>query len=235
MRNGGFAAAVALAAALATPALAEARPTLTFDKTCAGESDITMFSGTGYTPGGDVAMFAVGNGRLWDFTVKADASGAISGGVRVPSIEDFKGDEDRPMELSWTANDQTRLNQDGPSADAFGVSQFTIAPFFGVVPAWNASMAIGRPGRRSTLRASGFTGGRVLYAHYRRGGRTVKSVRVGALGACGTLTAQFREFAFRPVKAGTYRVVLTANSTYDADDGMVFYRRVVVRKNDAVR
>ena len=63
----------------------------------------------------------------------------------------------------------------------------------------------GRASRRRRIRATGFTTGRTLYAHIRRGGRTRRNVRVGRLrGACRSVSARRR--LLRGLRPGTYRV-----------------------------
>jgi hypothetical protein len=58
---------------------------------------------------------------------------------------------------------------------------------------------------------------RRFYAHYTRGGKLVKTIRVGALtGACGNITRHMREFPFRPVASGTWRVQFDTSLEYKA-------------------
>jgi hypothetical protein len=70
-----------------------------------------------------------------------------------------------------------------------------------------------------------------------RRGRLLRTVTVGRLtGACGSLTLRAREFPFRPVPAGTYRVQFDTSRAYRvAKQDFVVYRRLTVRAKDAVR
>jgi hypothetical protein len=72
----------------------------------------------------------------------------------------------------------------------------------------------GRPGRRMRIRARGFTTGRTLYAHVRRGRRYRKNIRVGRLrGACHKLRARKRLIS-RTARTGTYLVQFDTRRRY---------------------
>jgi hypothetical protein len=72
----------------------------------------------------------------------------------------------------------------------------------------------GRPGRRMRIRARGFTTGRTLYAHVRRGRRYRKNIRIGRLrGACHKLRARKRLIR-RGAGTGTYRVQFDTRRRY---------------------
>ena len=101
-------------------------------------------------------------------------------------------------------------------------TRFKLTWFGSFYRPWNTDgPAVGRPGRVRTLQASGYVRGnltKVLYVHYIRltGSRKVTTVRVGRLrGSCGALKVRFREFNFRPVPRGTYRVTFDTNPASD--------------------
>ena len=77
--------------ALAGPAAAQSpAPTFAFDVPCASPASGLGFSGTGYTPGGEVDLLFVGEGRIGSYPTHADAAGAIAGRVGVPDPGEFR-------------------------------------------------------------------------------------------------------------------------------------------------
>ena len=63
-----------------------------------------------------------------------------------------------------------------------------------------------------------------------------KTVLVGSVrGPCGDLTKSMRQFPFRPVPAGRYRIRFTGTPFYDPQGFWIGYREVVVPKAKAVR
>jgi hypothetical protein len=233
--------AAALAAALVVPALAGAVPTLTSDRQCyaAGHDPMTL-GGTGFTPGGQVTLMFAANGRIGDFTATADAGGVFSATLRAPTLESFNADPPR-LTLSVTANDQARMAPGAPPVppeETFAYGQVTLSDWAVRVAPWETrGAAPGRPRHVVKVKAIGWTSlGDKLYAHYTRGGRLVKTVKLGLLaGPCGDLTVRTREFPFRPVRPGSYRVQFDTTQAYSRNDASWFYRKVVVAPGDAVR
>ena len=71
----------------------------------------------------------------------------------------------------------------------------------------------GNPARRRRIAARGFTEGKTLYVHVRRGGRG-KNIRLGRLKRpCGTKKLRKRIFK-RTAKTGTYKVQFDTRRRY---------------------
>ena len=71
----------------------------------------------------------------------------------------------------------------------------------------------GNPGRLKRIVARGFTTGKVLYAHVRRG-KTRRNVRIGRLkGPCKTLTTRRKLFSLN-AKTGVYHVLFDTRRRY---------------------
>jgi len=188
---------------LAMPAavLAQARPTLSFDQPCYSPGDTMMFSGSGYTPNGEVNLFFTANNRFGTYGTRSDAAGNISGGISTPDPDGFVDDDEYRATVNVTANDRTRIESGAPPDQQFAAAQFTLSRW---------EVAVAKRGRGLRLTAVGFTHakGESLYVHYRRGGRTVKSVRLGRLrGDCGDLTKSLPRALPRDAKPGRYRLV----------------------------
>jgi len=147
-------------------------------------------------------------------------------------------EEARTYEIFATAEDLTRRGAGAPAEQRVATTEFKLTWWGPFYRPWNtrSGAAIGRPGRRRTLEASGYLDGRltnVLYAHYvHLATERHTTVRVGRLrGSCGGLRVRFKEFDFRPVRRGTYTVRFDtspffSDNVYDSPG----YRRVKVRK-----
>jgi hypothetical protein len=60
-----------------------------------------------------------------------------------------------------------------------------------------------------------------------RGGKAVHSAKIAALkGDCGDLTANFKAFAFKSAKPGTYAIRFSTSKRWSAKDRWVGYKRV---------
>jgi hypothetical protein len=68
--------------------------------------------------------------------------------------------------------------------------------------------------------------GTTLYAHYYRGGKRIKDVKIGALrGDCGDLRKRVKQFPFRNVRPGRWTVYFTGTRKYDkANDPALFFK-----------
>jgi hypothetical protein len=195
------------ALALAAPSAALAQqPTLQFDRSCYTDGQGMVFTGAGYTPGGQVDLIFVSDFEARaGYTAHADAAGALNGSAVVGDAEMLLPEgEDRETVLV-TANDVTRIQADQqPPESQFGFSQFTFTRWQGFSP--------GRfvPGKRAMVGIYGwaFAAGKVAWFLFQKGSRTVASVKVGRLDdGCGDRTAKIR--VPRGLKPGAYRVVLT--------------------------
>ncbi|HEX2161993.1 MAG TPA: hypothetical protein VHF88_09260 [Thermoleophilaceae bacterium] len=180
-------------AALAGPATALAA-TLSVDKACYGAGERVQFSGGGYTPNGAVALSV--SGRQLGVG-SANAVGEFTANLAAPEI-----DGKRRTDI-FTATDQANL--------ALTAS----------VPVLLTSLNVavkprnGDPSKPKRIVARGFTKGRTLYAHVRRG-KVKRNLRVGRLkGPCGTLSVKRRLFP-PGAKPGLYKVQFDARRRYSA-------------------
>lgn len=212
---------------------AQDRPTLVAAIPCFSPITNAELRGAGWTPGGQVRLrgryVSGGSGEALDLTLTADASGGIQFNSTVPD------DAAVTRGVAVTAEDLTRAAAGAGVEQRQANTTFRLTyhgPFY---RPWNTvGPARGRPGRRARLEASGYIDDLtdVLYAHYiRNGDSTFHTTRVGRLrGVCGGLSVRFREFDFRPVRRGTYRIFFdTSPVTSDNTFESAGYRRVVVR------
>jgi hypothetical protein len=198
-------AAVAAAVALVAPVAASAA-TLTVDpaKPCYGTGERVSILGTGYSPNGTVTISR--NGTPLDPPLPADAMGAVGGTL---TLAQTKGRENR----TYAATD----NQNPMLTASLDI----------VVSAVNVALRPqnGPPGRRLRIRASGFTTGKRLWAHIRRG-RFKRDVRIGRLKrACHNLKVR-RRLLPRNAGLGFWRVQFDTFRRYKKERQQ-FYRYVV--------
>ena len=220
----------ALAAGLVTADAAAARPSVTTDRACyAAGGDVMQFSGQGFTPGAQVAMIFAHNGKLGSFTAQTDAAGAFTTKLRAPELKDFD-EQDGAFDLDYTANDQSKFGPDGPIGppeEGVALGSVRISDWSLDIAAWNGSARATR-GQRVKLVTTGWTSaGDTLFVHYLRGGKVVRSERVGALrGPCGDLKASPKLFTFQAARPGTYAVRFSATPKWDAKAPWLAYLRV---------
>jgi hypothetical protein len=229
-----------LTAALAAPALASAAPTVTTDLPCYSPGQPIALGGAGYTPGGDVAIFfnlAGAHGHNFVASkdpLKADAAGGLAGRLPAP---DLASDNDLRETVTITANDQARLAPDAPPLppeETFGMTQFQLSAVDVLVVPWLLGHV--NPRARTTFKVVGWAPFRKVYAHYLLNGKRFKTVEIGSVsGPCGDLTKKLRQFPFRPVPAGRYKIRFTGTRFYDPQGFWIGYREVVVPKSKAVR
>jgi hypothetical protein len=218
MSRSMLAAVVAAFAAIA-PAAALAQggqsPTLTFDQPCYSPGDQMAYSGSGYTPGGPIQMLFTSfstqvNGS---YDTAADAAGAISGTIDTPDPDLFLGDAEFSGTMGVSANDRTRIDAGAPPDQQFAGSTFTLSRFEVQVDQPNGRA----PKARKPMRviAVGFTNarGRVLYVHYRRGARVVKTIQLGRLrGDCGDRSRTLPRALPRGAHPGRYQLVFNTSA-----------------------
>ena len=223
------------AAVIATlPASAQAAPTLQADKPCYTPGEPITFTGTGYTPGGEVGFFFSLMGENGSKLLSArepeivDATGAIRAVFNAPPLA---SSDDTREQLFTTANDQARMAPDAPALppeETFGVSQVELSIFGVWVDEWERHGRID-PRGKTKITAYGYEPATKLFAHYVLNGKRVKTVEIGPLkGPCGDLTKTIRQFPFRPVARGTYAVYFQGTRTLHKEFGTP-YRRVRVR------
>jgi hypothetical protein len=229
-----------LTAALAVPAFATAAPTLTADLPCYSPGQPIGLGGAGYTPAGDVGVVFSLAGAHGSNTVaaegplKADAAGGISGRLPAPRLA---SDSDLREDATVRANDQARIGPNGPIGlpeDSFATTRFTLSSVDVLVLPWLIGHV--NPRALTTFKVLGWEPYRKVYAHYFLNGKRIKTVEIGSVsGPCGDMTKKVRQFPFRPVPAGHYRIRFTGTPFYDPQGFWVGYRELVVPKAKAVR
>jgi hypothetical protein len=235
--GGGLALVCAAGAALASPALSNAAQTIIVDRPCYVEGQGTQVTGSGFTPTGEVSLsFNVlqNNGQtknLGFLVTRADGAGNISARVKTPRLA---SSDDTHETVFLAATDQTQAQQ-GPPPPV--TTQWTISVFDTFVPPWESRKKKGNPRRKTTFYAWGFEGveGQTLYAHYILHGKLRKTVAIGRFrGPCGDLKKRARQFPFRPVPAGDYKVELDATKRYPNKAPGISYSNVRVSRARAV-
>jgi hypothetical protein len=229
-RYGAVTAALSLSLALAmgSPAVAQTpQPTLQFDRTCYTEHMEGSFTGTGYTPGGAVNLvFARPMDPRGAYATLADAAGSLNDRVGFPDADEFLREGEERQTIFVSATDQTRAEAgQQPPESQFAVTQFTFTRWAGYSP--------GRyvPGGQVGVELYGwaFAAGKTAWMQFRKGSRTVASVKVGRLDEeCGDRAARVR--VPRNIKPGRYRIVLstkrrTLSDSYSWRAGRVTARR----------
>jgi hypothetical protein len=185
--------AVPCAVLLAFPAAAEAatvgiRPV----KSCYRAGEQTFFGGSGFTPNGAVSVTADGS-SLGSLSVASNGAFGGSLGIGLASGEKLK---------TYTATDQVDPSIAASTRVRVSALDVSVRP------------RRGRPGRRVRVKARGFTTGKRLYAHIRRGRRYKKNRRIGRLkGACRKLSKRTRFFS-RRTPAGIYTVQFDTKRRY---------------------
>lgn len=228
---------LAVAVGVLMPATALARPSFDFSAPCYAEGDTIRYSGSGYTPNGEVNLLFSANGRIGGvYGTRANEEGGLYGGLRAPDPDRLMDSRDAATDVFVSANDRTRLEASGPPEEAAGFNTLRLSRF-----GFRLSTKGGRPvSPRKALRfeVRGYTGavGKPAFLHYRRGGLTVMTVRLGTLrGPCGDLNRTLpRAFAFRPVRAGEFRLVINTSPTNPAR-APSSSMRVKIARRDAVR
>lgn len=186
----GAAVASALMALLAASGAQAA--TLDADRACYAPGDDVRLTGAGFTPGGEVALSVEGR-QLGVGT--ADAGGGFVADLVAPEIA---GRERRD---NFVATDQTDLG------------------ILAELPVRLTALGVrltpeqAPPGRKRRIRARGFTHGRALWAHVRRG-RFARDVRIGRLrGPCGRIDVR-RGILPAGAEVGLYRIQFDARRRY---------------------
>jgi hypothetical protein len=198
------------------PAAARAQdgPTLTFDKPCYAPGDTMAFTGSGYTPNGPVTMFlsSLSTQRAGAFDTAADAAGALAGKVDAPEPKRYIDDDDWSSKMGASASDNTRIDAGEDPAAAVGVTTLELSRFEVQLDQPNGRPA--RAAKRMDVTAAGFTEarGKTLYAHYRRGRKLLKTLKLGRLaGDCGGLDRRLSRGLPRGLPKGRYQLVFNTS------------------------
>lgn len=220
-----LAAATSALAALALPAAAQAAPVLNPLKSCyvsVGVDEATgdaiteniELSGSGFTPNSTVRVLV--DGATVATSVPIDANGNLGPGtVKAPLNEVGE----RPFDVVVTEEANAQQSVTARSL----VTQLTVG----------AKPRKAKPSRRITFSGRGFTLlDRPVYAHYVRGGKLRKTVRLAAKpsGPCGTFRAKRRQFPFKP-RTGRWILQVDQQKAYDSTPATAFVKlEVFVRR-----
>jgi hypothetical protein len=217
-------------AAVAAPAFAIADPTIQADRPCYVPGQQQHLTGSGYEPNKEVTLSynqsgPHGNGTRTG-TTTADGAGNINAFFKTPDLAS-SDDTQETVNLGAFSTDLAQ----GPTAPPLGTTQFRTSILDALVPAWESRK--GSPRRMTTFYGWGFeaVGGKTLYAHYVLRGKLRKTVAIGRLsGPCGDVKKRGRQFPFRPVRAGDYKVKLDATKRYPNKSPGYTYKHVKVRR-----
>jgi hypothetical protein len=190
-----YAAAAAVAGALAAPAAADAAA-IAVQGGCFISGAPVPVSGSGFTAGAPVSI----GGGAFASTV-ADAAGNFSATVSAPPVTTVA-----PRTISITATD-------GANSANAAAGQFAV-----IARALNTNAPLnGRPRQKTTWRFSGFPAGTAIYGHYRFRGRTIKNYRFGKpTGPCGVLSVRARRMPIPAsrIARGTWTLQLDQRRHY---------------------
>jgi hypothetical protein len=203
------------AQALAAPALAPLKPCYVSvgvdEETGNTISESVDVAGTGFTPNTEVGLLVDGNtaGRA-----VADETGAIKAAVQAPLQE--KGERD----FTLTATD---IGQ-GSVVLTTKVTALTVT----------VSPTKAKPTQKVTISGRGFTMPGPAYAHYTRGGKDRKTVKLGTpAGPCGTFKVRRRQFPMKRPATGLWILRVDQEKKFRIDpatafvDLEIFVRRVL--------
>jgi hypothetical protein len=218
------------AALLSTAAVAHAAPSVSVEKPCYSEGQEMVLSGQGFDPSSELSLDLTlttqqsGAHRTETFPESSDASGVFDASFTTPSL---MADQDDTEQIDITVSDAQ--HHAASASSKLSIIDAYVAP-------WESHKA--NPRKKATFEGWGFgtVGGKKLYAHYVRKGKLRKTVAVGTLtGPCGNISKRMRQFPFRPVKAGTYRIDLDATKKWPNNSPGYTYSKVKVSKKRAVR
>jgi hypothetical protein len=205
------AASAATVLALAAPASAQSPPTLAFERACHTEGDLMAFTGSGFTPARPVDLVLPLRPGIAVLETVAGPAGEITGAPPVPSLEDVLAEEEFATDVVVTANDRTRIAAQPPGDPTLQVATASTRISRRGVWMTRRKIAAAKP---IGIKVAGLAldVGETVYAHYRRGGRTVKRLRLGRLaGPCGDLEAFLRRGAPASLAPGRYQVLLSTS------------------------
>jgi hypothetical protein len=194
-----YLAVLAGLAALGAPATASAASLdVTPVKPCYSSGETVNLLGSGFSPLGRVDITRDGKPLPKRSFLNTDANGAFNGSLT----------------LGQTSGKQTKTYaaQDHSISTLTASAQITVSAVRVFL-----SPANGAPGRRMSIRASGFATGNTLWAHVQRR-KSKRTVRIGALsGACGGLKVHKRLFP-RNAAVGHYTLQFDTFKRYDPDE-----------------
>jgi hypothetical protein len=161
-------------------------------KACYHSDEVVTLLGTGFGPSGTVRLTS--DGTPIPGSLSTDATGAFGAGLRVVQKTGQKL-------KTYAATDQA--NPALAASTRLRVSAVSV----------RVRPTNGEPGRARRITARGFTTGRRLYAHVRRG-RFKRNQRIGTLrGACHTLRTKKRLFPIG-TRPGVYKLQFDTRRRY---------------------
>jgi hypothetical protein len=193
--------AIAAAAALAAPQAAQAA-TLEELAPCYRsvdevEREPVQIRAGGFTPGADVDVMLDG---IVMTTVRTDEFGSLVGSLDAP----YQEHGERPFTLT--------LTERGNTANSVSATSRVAALALRLKPKRAA------PRRKVRFIGRGFIDGPDVFAHYLRGGKLRKTVRLGAPeGPCGRVDVRRRQFPFKRPKLGRWTVQVDNQADYTPD------------------
>lgn len=209
---------------LATPAFAQ--PTIGISETCVYSGGRFVAYGNGFEPGQSLTaevmstLDPLSGAPLSSNELKADANGDVNVTIDVPPADGIK-----PVARSV----RVRPNPDpssGPPTLLATTALKTAARNVSVLPGG----ASARADLRETWHVTGLPEGTELFAHYRRGGRTIVRQRLGTAEAlCGRLTFSLRVLPEGHERSGTWDVWITAAQRFLIPRKRIYiHRRIIV-------
>lgn len=192
----------------ATAASASAAPAIAVPVGCvvatASSSDTVLpIGGSGFVPGSVVSLSTATQSKptpSFLASVQADAAGNI------------------PLRLVTRApfNSFKTLDQTFSLIASVGGSPVAATTFRQVRGGYTQPSG-GSPHRKARYRARGFAPGKNVYVHFRRGSRTVKTVKLGkANSPCGLVSRKFRLLPVAHPRVGTYKIYVDQASKYSS-------------------
>jgi len=218
------------------PPVAPDTASVALDRSCYAPGDPMVQTGRGFAPNASVLQIAGltapgGNQvlRALTATITTDASGGFRVIFRAPQLGRAS---DRTEDGVSIFTDPAVLQN--PSATPSGPAvPWTLSARDVKIAQWVDRVA--DPAGTMGVDSTGWTRGHAnLYAHYFRGTTRIRSVKLGALtGPCGTFKRRVKEFPFKGVKAGEWRVFFSDAAVLDKAKDPFVRRTVVVPRSKA--
>jgi hypothetical protein len=186
-------AVVAAAVVLAAPSAASAASlTVSPQKRCYSSGERVNLLGSGFSP---LSSVTISRGATVFDPIPTDSNGAFNGLLRLALS---RGKQTR----TYTASDDAMSTLTASAQITVSSVRVTLSP------------ANGSPGRLMTIDAHGFSTGKTLWAHVRRG-KSKRTLKIGALhGACGALKTR-RRLLPRKAAIGVYTVQFDTFKRYN--------------------
>jgi hypothetical protein len=186
-------AVVAAAVVLAAPSAASAASlTVSPQKRCYSSGERVNLLGSGFSP---LSSVTISRGATVFDPIPTDSNGAFNGLLRLALS---RGKQTR----TYTASDDAMSTLTASAQITVSSVRVTLSP------------ANGSPGRLMTIDAHGFSTGKTLWAHVRRG-TSKRTLKIGALhGACGALKTR-RRLLPRKAAIGVYTVQFDTFKRYN--------------------